>query len=165
MPRAESVLETVSLPALRLTLPLSVLVPARVRLLLLYFHSVPAPEMTPSRATSAVWLTFRVKATASGVLARAAAFERMATAPVLPVLPMVSAPVPLKALPSMRSVAPVAAARVAGPARTIGRVLPRVKVVLASRVPPLKVRPPVAAPRLASAPTERTPPLRKVPPE
>ena len=60
VPRAESRLATVSLPALRLMVPLRVFAAASVRLLLLYFQSVPPPEITPSRATSAAWLMFRV---------------------------------------------------------------------------------------------------------
>ena len=39
------------------------------------------------------------------------------------------------------------------------------KVPEESKVPPLKVRPPAVAPRLASAPTESLPAVNDVPPE
>ena len=89
----------------------------------------------------------------------------IATAPVLPVLPKVRLPEPLTVLPLSQSVVPGAAASVPAPARTIGRVEPRVRSAEATRAPPLKVRAPPVAPRLASSETERLPPLRKVPPE
>ena len=85
--------------------------------------------------------------------------------PVLVPLPMVTAPAPVKALPLRVRTVDGLAARVAAPVRTIGRAGSRVKLALATSAPPLNVSAPVVAPRLASAPTTRLPPLRKVPPE
>ena len=164
VPRAVSEFETVRRPPLSWTAPVRVLATARVRLPVLDFCSVPAPERAPSKVTSADWFTSRLEAMAKAVFAKAAALAVMATVPVLPELPMVTAPVPVTVLPFKERVAPGTAAKVAAPVRTIGRVAARLKLALATRAPPLKVRPPVEAPRLASSPTRRLPPLRKVPP-
>src|ERR1700733_16182566 len=50
------------------------------------------------------------------------------------------------------------------PLRVIGRVLVKVDDPVMYKVPPSKVRPPVAAPRLLSADTESVPPSMDVPP-
>ena len=165
VPRAVSKFETVRRPALRRREPLKVLAAASVRLLSLDLWRMPAPPIVPSRATSAAWLMFRFEVTVRAVRARDAALAVTATVPVLVPPPMVTAPAPVRALPLRVRTVNGLAARVAAPARTIGRAGSRVKLALATRAPPLKVSAPVVAPRLASAPTTRLPPLRKVPPE